>query len=135
MSIPVYNCFKQVITDKGKFSDAGKCIVKGGIASLRMNSVHYASLDNTMEPAIECYPSGIETVDKIVIDNEKYTAETIFINHFMTKTLSEFITQKLNRGDAVKKDRKIDLSYYFEINERTPEKIEYLRKIGVSYNE
>ena len=135
MSAPVYSCFKQVIINKGKFSDAGKCIVKGNIASLRMNSVHYASLNNTMEPAPECYPSGVKTIDRIVIDSEKYMTETVFINHFMTKTLSEFVTQKLNRGDAVKKDRKIDLSYYFEINEPTPEKIEYLKKIGVPYNE
>ena len=49
----------------------------------------------------------------------------------MTKTLSEFIAQKMNRTDAVFGDRLLKLNYYWRINKKTPEKNEYLKNMGL----
>ena len=48
----------------------------------------------------------------------------------MTKSLSEFVNQKLKRTDAVFGD-KILLNYYWRINKKTPEKIEWLKRKGI----
>lgn len=100
-----------------------------------MYSVHYAStLDNRI-PITECYPSGKLTYDEIVITEDQYINETIYINHYMTKTLSEFIEQKLGRGDAVKSKRKIDMSYFFEINKISEAKLKFIQERGLEYND
>ena len=59
-----------------------------------------------------------------------YRNETIFINHFMTKSLSEFIQQKLGRNDAVY-NQKLKLDYYWRINNKTNEKIAWLKERGL----
>ena len=51
--------------------------------------------------------------------------------HYMTKTLSEFVKQKLNRGDAVWENRAINLDYYWRINRKTQDKIDYLKNMGL----
>ena len=43
----------------------------------------------------------------------------------MTKTLSEFVKQKQGRGDAVH-GNVLDLDYFWKINKKTKEKIEWL---------
>ena len=48
----------------------------------------------------------------------------------MTKSLSEFINQKLNRNDAVF-NVSLKLDYYWRINKKTPEKIAYLKNLGL----
>lgn len=44
----------------------------------------------------------------------------------MTKSLKEFLEQKYFRGDATQRPRDIDVSYYFRINKKTPEKLQYI---------
>lgn len=134
MSKPVYKVFKNVINvtlnrdliHKGNLESQGKMLVRGGLPNVVIRSPHFASFfkrDNVI-PSI--LPSGRHCWSKVVI-NESYRYETIFINHYMTKSLSEFIAQKLNRNDAVY-NQKLKLDYYWRINKVTPEKIAYLRE-------
>lgn len=59
----------------------------------------------------------------------------IYIRHYMTKSLSEFCEQKLGRTDVIEPIRRIKESYYWAVNNHTPEKIEYLRsRIFIDYN-
>ena len=53
------------------------------------------------------------------------------IRHYKTKTLSEFCDQKLNTPRVFNQTEKRKLSYYFRINEKTPEKIAYLKSRGI----
>lgn len=76
-------------------------------------------------------PSGRPCFSKVAIE-ENYTNESVFIHHYMTKTLSEFIEQKLNRNDAVF-NYGIKLDYFWRINEKTQEKLDYLKDIGLDY--
>ena len=48
----------------------------------------------------------------------------------MTKSLSEFVEQKLNRNDAVF-NVKVKLDYYWRINKKTPEKLKWLEERGL----
>ena len=48
----------------------------------------------------------------------------------MTKSLSEFIKQKMGRNDAVT-PMSIDMTYYWRINEPTKAKIDYLKEQGI----
>ena len=107
----------------GRLEHQGKSIIRGGL-NIEIHSCHYVKYLNS------CFPSGRKCQsEKLEITD--YENETIFINHYMTKTLSEFITQKLGRGDAVWDNRAIDLSYYWRINKKTPEKLEYLKNLGL----
>lgn len=48
----------------------------------------------------------------------------------MTKTLKEFIEQKLNRNDAVY-NQALKIDYFWRINKKTQDKINYLKDMGL----
>lgn len=122
MNIGVKDFFKEQKHDN-KLEYQNKSFVRGG-KNLEIHSCHY------IKGLKSCFPSGRECQsEKIEITN--YTNETIYINHYMTKTLSEFVNQKLNRGDAVWENRSIDLDYFWRINEKTQDKINYLKNMGL----
>lgn len=134
MSKPVYEVFKKQITysynrdgkSKGNLEKQGKMIVRGGLNNIVIKSPHFASIIQRDYIIPSCLPSGRPCYSKVAI-NEDYSHEIIYLHHYMTKSLSEFIKQKLNRTDAVFKDTPIGLSYYWRINTKTPQKIEYLK--------
>ena len=74
-------------------------------------------------------PSGKPCKSKTAID-EDYSEETVYLNHYITKTLDEFINQKLNRNDAVFNQR-LKMNYYWRVNKKTPKKLAYLKKLGL----
>lgn len=53
--------------------------------------------------------------------------DKVFIRHYMTKSLSEFVNQKLNRQDA-RFRKKCSLDYYFKINQKTQEKLDFFKQ-------
>lgn len=120
--IPVKDFFKEEKHDK-RLEYQNKSFVRGGL-NIQINSCHY------VKNLKSCYPSGFpcESLTLPILD---YGEETIFVHHYMTKTLSEFIKQKLNRGDAVWCNRHIDFDYFFQINEKTSEKIAYIKNMGL----
>lgn len=59
----------------------------------------------------------------------EFTDDAI-IKHYMTKSLDEFLNQKFNRTDA-RWNIVEGLSYYFRVNEKTEEKINYLKNKGI----
>lgn len=65
-----------------------------------------------------------------IVINESYKRECVFLNHYMTKSLSEFIKQKLNRTDAVFGSN-LGLNYFWRINKRTKDKEDYLKREGL----
>lgn len=57
------------------------------------------------------------------------------LNHYRLKTLDEFLNVRCKRGDmggdAAK--QKLTLDYFFTFNKKTPEKLAYLKSIGIDY--
>lgn len=137
MTIPVKDFFKNEITEslcndlvrKNNLENQAKFILKGRMSNVYINSCHYGSFGNTNEPMPSVLPSGKPCNSKTAI-YEDYSGETVFINHYMTKTLDEFINQKLNRNDAVF-NVSLKMNYFWRINKKTPEKLEYLKKLGL----
>lgn len=133
-SVPVVKSFTQVakqslnrnLIDKGTLENQGKAFIRGGLKDIVIESVHFGSIRKRDNVIPSVLPSGKPCWSKIEI-KEDYKHETIYLNHYMTKSLSEFINQKLNRNDAVY-NQNIKLDYYWRINIRTPEKIEYLKE-------
>lgn len=74
-------------------------------------------------------PSGAPCWSRIVI-KESYKRECVFLNHYMTKSLSEFFKQKLNMTDAVFGDN-LGLNYFWRINKHTKAKEDYLKSVGL----
>ena len=124
---PVFGAFTKVITNNPK-SNQTKCMIRGGLQNILINSCHYVKWLNS------CYPSG-KPCSATEISLNNYKGEKIFVNHYMTKSLAEFVDQKLNRGDAVWEKRDITLDYFWQINEKTVEKIQFLENRGVKNEE
>lgn len=141
LSVPVHKAFHNVITDC-VLANQGKCIVRGKLKSVSVCSCHYACHGDGIIidgdrlakehsiPLKACLPSGEPCNSKISI-TENYSNETVYLNHFMSKSLDEFLVQKFGRGDAVFEARGVDMSYYWRFNKPTPEKIEYLKSLGI----
>ena len=136
MTKPVYSVFKNEIKTslmrdlitKGNLEHQGKALVRGGIPNVVIRSPHFASIKTRDNVIPSILPSGRPCWSKVVI-TENYSRETIYLYHYMTKSLSEFVEQKLNRNDAVY-NQALTLDYFWRINKKTPEKIEWLKKEG-----
>lgn len=120
------------LKQKGNLEQHGKMIVRGNIDNVIITSPHFASVERRDNVLVSILPSGKPCRSKVAIE-EDYRNETVFLNHYMTKSLSEFIEQKMNRTDAVYGGYHIPLDYYWRINKMTKEKIDYLRKRKIIY--
>lgn len=111
-----------------KLHNQGKSIVRGHINNITFDSVHFAQTNNCL--LFSCLPNGRLCRSGVEI-KEKYDNINVFLNHYMTKSLSEFVAQKINRGDAVFSNRQIKLDYYWRLNKKTKEKLDYLKDMGL----
>jgi len=125
--IAKYSLYRN-LSGECNLKDQGKSFVKGQLKNVVFNSVHYA--DKNLRILTSCLPSGKPCHSGVAIE-EDYSHEKVFLNHYMTKSLSEFVNQKMNRTDAVFDKRKLNIDYYWRINEKTKEKLDYLKSIGL----
>lgn len=85
-------------------------------------------------------PNGNKTIPAYGDGGFKVYNEFMHLKHYNTKTLEEFINYKLKRGfpdqEGIPWKSKTEavLKYFFSINEKTPEKIEYLKSKGIYEN-
>lgn len=127
---PITSSLNRNLVDKGTLENQGKMIVRGKMNKVVIRSPHFASRQIRDNILFSVLPSGKRCFSKVVI-NEDYSNETIFLNHYMTKSLSEFIEQKMGRTDAVF-GMNLNLDYYWRINKKTEDKLEYLKKVGIT---
>ena len=120
--------YNLALTKEMKLYNQGKMIVRGHLKDIRFNSVHYATRNDRIIPS--CLPNG-KICNSLVEIKENYENNNVFLNHYITKSLSEFIKQKFNRTDAVFEDRQLKLNYYWRVNKQTKEKIDYLKNLGL----
>ena len=121
-SIPVFEFFKKENTTSPiNLRNSVKCIVRGK-SDIEFLNVHWAKGKNA-----GCLPSGKPLISNaFYVTDSMYQDETVFLNHYRTKTLSEFIKYKLIRGDWVFMGTFYSLNYYWEQNEQTDEKLKWL---------
>lgn len=126
--IEIKKTLNRNLVDKGNLEEQGKALVRGGLQNVVVRSPHFASFKTRDNVIPSILPSGRMCYSKVAI-KEDYSKEKVFLHHYMTKSLSEFIEQKLNRTDAVFGNI-VPLDYYWRINQKTNAKIEYLRNKG-----
>lgn len=124
MTKPIWEGIVQPHENYPKLSTQGKTVLRGHLKNVTCRSCHWFKINNSMAPA--CLPTG-EPCTSLYIINEPYTSP-IKLNHYRTKTLSEFMAQKYKRGDAVYTTASPDFDYYFATNEKTPEKLAWLEE-------
>lgn len=127
VNVPVYERFTRVATKKFRKCQS-KSIVKYGGKNLKYNSAHgpTACDDASFTWKHALYADGkAHAFDKIYCGSQYY--KRCYIRHFMTKTLSEFINNKMNKiVPEARKSTPPDLEYFFNVNHVTKEKLDYI---------
>ena len=87
---------------------------------------------------IDLYDSNFNLIgdsDKIMDFSIDIESQSVYLNHYMTKTLGEFLRYKVNRMHRLDWPSVNDgLDYFFRINEKTDEKMEYIRSYALFNN-
>ena len=136
-SIPVYESFNDLSKNK-ELNKQAKPFIRGGLGTISISPHRGVLVDyknNKIENLKSCLSSGTSCktngiMSECVLDDLEN--ETVFINHYRTKSLKEFIDQKLNRGDACSLSKTIDFDYYWVSNDRTEEKEKFIREYLMS---
>ena len=102
----------------------GKCIIRTGIPGARFTkSVHVP-----YTPELRCCnPKGEPTTQHRLQPRDTSVA---YLKHFSTKTIEEWLTNKWQKGAAgcsYEKFQRQYAGYFFTINERTPEKEQFVK--------
>ena len=121
----VTTTYKRNLTGKCNLYRQGKAIVKGNLPNVVIRSPHFASYGTRDEILPSELPSG-KPCKSLVTIMEDYTEEKVYLNHYMTKSLREFLDQKFRRTDAVFGNT-IDMKYYWRVNKMTLEKQQYIQ--------
>lgn len=108
-----------------------KSIVKCGLEHIDFISVHYPIRDNGKQSNLKTYFGNMKDItnelpiDKKSLNIGKCDYSLVKLNHYITKSLGEFICQKMRRPDAAwNYERDID-NDFFRYNEKTPEKVKF----------
>lgn len=124
MSIPVHEFFKIDNAAREPVNKMlGKMLLRSTIDPAQFNIVgcHYCV------GIPSCYPSGGSTIPpkRYLLDYPR--TETVWLNHYRTKTLKEFLETKLVRQNRIFSSTPVTLQqYFFAANEWTQEKQDYI---------
>lgn len=130
VSSSVVKDFSKPLIDN-KHNTTTKSIIKGGLDNIDFISVHYAIRNiNGVKSNLNTYFGDMINITNDLPIEEKslnihrkdYTY--IKLNHYITKSICEFISQKMRRPDAAwNYERNIDKDF-FQYNKKTQEKID-----------
>ena len=129
-SSSVIKDFKKPSENK-KRNTVTKSIIKGGLTNITFDSVHYAIRNkNGIRSNLKTYYGNMVDITKTLpIDKKSLNINLtdytfIKLNHYITKSICEFICQKMRRPDAAwNYERNIDKDF-FAYNKKTNEKID-----------
>lgn len=108
----------------------GKCIIRTGITGARFTkSVHVP-----YTPVLRCCNPRLQPTAQHRLQPQDTTVA--YLKHFSTKTIEEWLTNKWQKGAAgcsYEKFRSQYADYFFRINDRTPEKEEFIREMKTMF--
>lgn len=120
---------------EGKMTTACKAICK---TKLNINSITPHGplyLKNTVDPNGNICNNGNDTsINPLCLG--KHTIKTnTYLRHYRYKTLEEYIFCKIKRekNNSNVREKQLTIDDFFEWNKKTPEKINYLKNIGINY--
>lgn len=115
-----------------------KEIVRTGLGKIDYDCPHVPFIRENEQSVLYVTPDGKKTSAVYAdLNFEKYN-KIIYLKHYNTKTIEEFLI-KLSRGYPDQQGipwKTLDkaFNYFFSLNEKTPEKLEYIRSFGINYN-
>ena len=132
-SLGVIDTFKEkIITDNNQ----SKSIVKSGLKNIIFHSPHHPSYSNGSN--LITYDSYFKNITKFINEissrHDRHTCihvpyvnyHYIQLNHYRTKSLAEYMKNKLSRDDATRDNYARQVSKeFFRYNKKTPEKIKF----------
>lgn len=114
-------------TRERPWNDHIKSILRGGLSSFKWKSPHTPS-----SAYLFCCNSEGKKVE-LISPFQKYVFNTAYLRHYRTKTIGEWVSNKMKRGfpDSSKSDweKILTIEHFFEYNRKTPEKIAYLQRL------
>lgn len=120
---PLMERFKEYLVHP---STLGKCIVRTGIQGLRfVKSVHVPST-----PTLRCCTPLLKPTKQS--NRQPQDTSVAYLKHFSTKTIEEWMNNKMKKGAAgitYAKFKEQYKDYFFRFNERTAEKEEYIKNL------
>ena len=125
ISVPIYERILKPSTVAKATSTKG--FVKGGLKGVAFNSAHFPTRDGNL--LSQKLANGEESKNKICIDS---FVDDVYIRHYMSKTLSEYINQKLGRTDVRFSNKNFtqNFDYFFKVNEKTEDRLVYIKSKG-----
>lgn len=107
-----------------------KSIIRGGLSVVRWNQALNPHTPQS-EYYLCCNPEGKEVdVNSPFAD---YNYNVAFLRHYSTKTIGEWVKNKMKRGipdrSMEKWDDVLNIDFFFRFNQRTNEKITYAQKL------
>lgn len=115
----------KTFTRKAKkgFNSEAKSIIRSLKNNITMVTENYASNLTT------CLPSGKKLwKNDYAVSEDLYKFETIFLNHYRTKSLSEFLKYKFFSKNQISEGTNTSsMRYYWDINYVTKNKLNYLK--------
>lgn len=114
------------------YSTQAKTIIRGNLKYVTNVGIHTtATIKNAVDALGHPCWNGSDAKHNVNIGLTKVW-ECAWINHYRFKTLQEFIDIKLkNWTQRNIKNRWISVKYFFDLNKKTPEKINYLKSRGI----
>ena len=121
---------KNNITKFNTWFNACKCLIAGHQKGIKFSNVHFAT--NNDKELFSKYPSGqvCSYPNASCTVGDEYKEETVFLNHYVTKTLSEFLKYKYLKSNVLSiQEVKTDLDYFWAFNDKTKEKEDYVKEM------
>lgn len=102
-----------------------KCIVRGGLPAVKFLRNPHVPTTPTLRC---CNANGQPVAQKPCIP---YTHDVAYLKHFTTKTIEEWLSNKMQKGTPDRTYEEAMMTYkdyFFKINDRTPEKEAFIRE-------
>lgn len=109
-----------------------KSIIKGNLKNISFASNPHTIKNTNPIIKLKCCNCDGKEVDL----NSPFMTPTFnvcFIKHFYTKTLEEYVKNKIKRKSVSTNKDIYNLDKFFKYNKKTKEKIDYLKSIGINY--
>lgn len=120
-------------------ADKGVIHKKSFVKSLDTDEVVFPNSHSMLTPyTVACNAAGKEDLNptSVKLSGDLITYENAYLKHFITKTLQEYITNKMKRGGSANANfatrQKYNIDYFFKYNEMTDEKKAFLKENGIS---
>ena len=105
-----------------------KSFVRCGLGNLKFKNPHLpCGLKNV------CDSDGNKSDEKSPF-SKPFRLDSVHLKHYVTKTIEEYLKYKVLRGlpsrKQIESKRILNTDYFFQRNERTPQKMEYIEKMA-----